>query len=620
MKKQRIAKLLVIILIMLSVFSPLRSGSVMAEESEDTYEFSTSPGIYKPVQVDEFYFNNISLRKANGMCNLYMDVINMGEEVFQGNSFQISIISKGEEMIELLGYIGGDFQPGEIRTISSGTDMDLMDAKLMVISVNGREKNTFLKNTNTKVVGSRVLDDSIYIHNIDVYGLNQWVFECDIRGVGKRYWNYEMHFKFKDVNGNTITEFLESLPKNFSSGDSSKAVLETDIDLSQADSLEVELRQKYSPRIVRTDMEIIHKTAEGSQISIDNVYAIREENTESWDVFIAFLNNGTEKKRVYIDEVWIRDENDGYITNSGNEGELEVEAGKTATYRMLVGEDIEQMHSIEITTEVSEGESVLPTATPSVSEAPKPTDSPFVTATPKVTATPFVTEQPKVTETPIATNEPENTESPQTTLQPILPDVPKSVDTQNASVDVQVKGIKGKIKGNSIQISWKSVKGISEYQIYRSTKKNSGYKRIQNVIGKTKYVDRNIKKGKTYYYKVRIKENGTFSKAIRVQKPYYICPGIQVKNKSYSAKLNYVEIKLKKYEGKFLELYYKKGNGKFARVSLRSNRLKKGKNVFRISYQKNIKKLYFKVRTYGKIKGKKKYSDFSKTIMIKNGK
>lgn len=53
----------------------------------------------------------------------------------------------------------------------------------------------------------------------------------------------------------------------------------------------------------------------------------------------------------------------------------------------------------------------------------------------------------------------------------------------------------------SYQLSWSRVNGTIRYQIYRSTRKNSGYE----LIGKTKntsYRDRTAKIGQTYYYKV----------------------------------------------------------------------------------------------------------------------
>lgn len=54
----------------------------------------------------------------------------------------------------------------------------------------------------------------------------------------------------------------------------------------------------------------------------------------------------------------------------------------------------------------------------------------------------------------------------------------------------------------SAKLDWKKVAAADEYQIYRSTKKKSGYKKIATVSDCT-YKNKGLKKGKTYYYKVK---------------------------------------------------------------------------------------------------------------------
>ena len=65
-----------------------------------------------------------------------------------------------------------------------------------------------------------------------------------------------------------------------------------------------------------------------------------------------------------------------------------------------------------------------------------------------------------------------------------------------------------------ITVKWKKVAGAEGYEIYRSTKKNSGYMKVGNVIGnKASFKDTSAEKGKRYFYKVKalkINEAGAY--------------------------------------------------------------------------------------------------------------
>lgn len=56
-----------------------------------------------------------------------------------------------------------------------------------------------------------------------------------------------------------------------------------------------------------------------------------------------------------------------------------------------------------------------------------------------------------------------------------------------------------------VYLNWKKVSGAKGYEIYRSTSKNSNYKKIKTISkGSTvTYKDKSVKAGKTYYYKIR---------------------------------------------------------------------------------------------------------------------
>ena len=77
----------------------------------------------------------------------------------------------------------------------------------------------------------------------------------------------------------------------------------------------------------------------------------------------------------------------------------------------------------------------------------------------------------------------------------------KSAKTVKSTSISSVKSV-GSTK---LKVTWSARSGANGYYIYRSTKKDSGYKKIATVSGAktTSYTDTGVKKGTTYYYKLR---------------------------------------------------------------------------------------------------------------------
>lgn len=89
----------------------------------------------------------------------------------------------------------------------------------------------------------------------------------------------------------------------------------------------------------------------------------------------------------------------------------------------------------------------------------------------------------------------------------------KSITLPKTTSKIAVKALKGK---KSVSLKWKRVKGATGYVIYRSTKKNSGYKRIAVIKkgNKIAYTDRKgLKKGKKYYYRIVTAKKKIYSPA-----------------------------------------------------------------------------------------------------------
>lgn len=99
-----------------------------------------------------------------------------------------------------------------------------------------------------------------------------------------------------------------------------------------------------------------------------------------------------------------------------------------------------------------------------------------------------------------------------TPTQPETPAV-KQPESTNKVTPSPVKAFKVKKKSGKVVLTWKKNSKASGYEIQRSVKKNSGFKKLaltkKNV---TKYTDKKVKKKKTYYYKIRAYVNDGGSK------------------------------------------------------------------------------------------------------------
>ena len=85
----------------------------------------------------------------------------------------------------------------------------------------------------------------------------------------------------------------------------------------------------------------------------------------------------------------------------------------------------------------------------------------------------------------------------------------KAADEKAAKIKAakaqKVTGLKVKVKKNKASVSWKKNTEVTGYEVYRSNKKKSGYKKIKTLKKNTKikFVNKKLKKGKKYFYKVR---------------------------------------------------------------------------------------------------------------------
>ena len=171
---------------------------------------------------------------------------------------------------------------------------------------------------------------------------------------------------------------------------------------------------------------------------------------------------------------------------------------------------------------------------------------------------------------------------------------------------------------NSITISWKKVNGANGYEIYRSTKKNSGYKKIKTITapGTIHYVNSKLNTGTTYYYKLRAyRKVGS--------KKVYSTSWSSIK--SVKPILSTTTLKQGKSSKKQVAFTWKKISGASGYEIYRSTKKNSGyKKVASVSALKytdkkvSSKKIYYyKVRSYCKVSGKKVYSSYSNVLKIK---
>lgn len=75
----------------------------------------------------------------------------------------------------------------------------------------------------------------------------------------------------------------------------------------------------------------------------------------------------------------------------------------------------------------------------------------------------------------------------------------------SAKTSIQKPAVTLKAGKKKATVSWKKIKGVTGYVVYRSTKKTKGYKKVKTIKGEStvKYINKKLTGKKKYYYKVR---------------------------------------------------------------------------------------------------------------------
>lgn len=171
----------------------------------------------------------------------------------------------------------------------------------------------------------------------------------------------------------------------------------------------------------------------------------------------------------------------------------------------------------------------------------------------------------------------------------------------------------------AVRVKWKDVNGAAKYEIYRSSKSSSGYKRIKTVTDvedkeNYSYIDNGRERYKTYYYKVKAigyNSKVTSTSGYKKIKVNIATPVLNVSGHDIGDRIEFKWKSIPSANG--YQLYYKVGqNGKWKLYdTLEPTDSQQEWWEIGFSFGKTY---YFKVRAYDKVDGKKYYSSYSDVV------
>ena len=174
--------------------------------------------------------------------------------------------------------------------------------------------------------------------------------------------------------------------------------------------------------------------------------------------------------------------------------------------------------------------------------------------------------------------------------------------TKIASAEVTKAGV--------ITVKWNKVSAAESYQLYRSTKADSGYKCVSKTTS-TSYVDKSATIGTTFYYKVRVVisgKTGSFSPYVKI-KSSIAAPELYT---SHSVTSNSITLRWYEVSGATGYTVYRKTSDSSWK------RIKTLKGASTTSFTDNVTgTYYYKVYSYKTVSGTNHFSDPSKSACLK---
>ena len=190
-------------------------------------------------------------------------------------------------------------------------------------------------------------------------------------------------------------------------------------------------------------------------------------------------------------------------------------------------------------------------------------------------------------------------------------------NTRILSSQLKIQGVRS-VADDVPKMKWNRNPYATRYEIFRSRKKKSGFRKIRSLpSAQTEFTDRTVKRGDTWYYKIRaVYEKtspflvGEYSDVLRLKHQYLHIPVVKIKRMGKGGRTEYLKVIIRKSEGKKIQIYFGKGK-KRKIVRLQSRKIKR---IYRLQYKASARHMTFYVRTYVK---KAKHIYFSRFAVIK---
>ncbi len=228
-------------------------------------------------------------------------------------------------------------------------------------------------------------------------------------------------------------------------------------------------------------------------------------------------------------------------------------------------------------------------------------------------------EQPQVeAAVPKKPLEPGNPNEPNNPTEPEHPgDTEKPGDTQQQGrLKETAKVGAAQLAANChVKVSFAKVSGAKGYDIYRSAKSSSGYKKIKTVT-KNSFTDKSVKAGKTYYYKVVAKGNKAAYNSLMSKKYAKITVLAKPKVSLKAVKKGKVKVSWKKVKSSTgYVIYISKSKTKGFKAVKTVKKAAAGNVTVKAGAKKG--RCYVKVRPYKSVNGKRVWGTYSKTLSVK---